>query len=247
MIKAKQVSILIAMLPLLLTPDVSLACSCGGSMGTPGGYNSASDVFISRVVEIFRPPLEMTHNSDGSVSVSASTKPGFVRMSVEKSYKGDQGTEVQFNIDGTTCGHSFAVGEEYLIYADRRDGKLHTGKCMRTRLLSKATSDIKYLEALQRGEPQATIYGYVLREVFDQEGKMGLQTPFEEFMVIAQGEDSRFEVLAEKSGEYEIALPPGNYEVWVERVGVKVSRATEIVTLKDRGSEEKNPVVRSNL
>ena len=246
MTKAKQASVLIAMLSLLLTPDASLACSCAGSLGSPAGYNLASDVFIGRVVEIYRPQLEMTHNKDGSVSVSFSSKPGFVRLSVEKSYKGDQGTEVRLPLNGTTCGHNFVVGEEYLIYADRKDGELRTGMCTRTRLLSKATSDIKYMEALQRDEPQATVYRYVLKEFFDQEGKMGLQTPFEEFMVIAKSEDLRVEVVSEASGEYEIALPPGKYEVWVERVGVKVSRTTEIVTLKDRDSQQQNPVVRLN-
>ncbi len=241
----KQVSMLIATLALLLTPDANLAC-CGGTQGSPDAYVSASDVFICEVVEVFQPPPEMTHNSDGSVSVSGSTKPGFVRLSVEKSYKGDQGTEVQLPLDRTSGGYWFEVGEEYLIYADREDGKLRTGKCMRTRSLSKASSDIKYLEAIQRDEPQATIYGYVLKEFFDQDGKMGLQTPFEEFMVIAKSEDLHVEVLAEKSGEYEIALPPGKYEVWVERVGVIVSRSTEAVTLKDHEGNQKNPVVRLN-
>jgi hypothetical protein len=243
--RVKQVSILIAILSLLMTPDATLAC-CGGTLSSPDAYVSASDVFICKVVEIFQPPPEMTHNSDGSVSVSESTKPGFVRLSVEKSYKGNQGTEVQLPLNRTSGGYWFEVGEEYLVYADREDGKLSTGKCRRTRPLSRATSDIKYLEALQQGEPQATIYGYVLREVFDQEGKMGLQTPFEEFMVIAKSEDLRVEVLAEKSGEYEIALPPGKYEVWVERVGVIVSRSTEVVTLKDHEGNQKNPVVRLN-
>lgn len=243
--RVKQLSILIATLLPLLMPNASFAC-CGGTLGSPAAYASASDVFICKVVQVFQPPSEMTHNSDGSVSVSQSTKPGFVRLSVEKSYKGDQGTEVQLPLDRTSGGYWFEVGEEYLIYADREDGKLRTSKCMRTRLLSKAASDIKYMEALQQGEPQATIYGYVLREIFDQKGEMALQTPFEEFMVIAKNEDLRVEVLAEKSGEYEIALPPGKYEVWIEQVGVKVSRSTDVVTLKDRDSQQQNPVVRSN-
>jgi hypothetical protein len=246
MIRVKRISILIALLLPLLTTDAGFACGCAGGGGSTEAYGAASDVFISRIVEVFRPPLEMRHNSDGSTSVSSSTKPGFVRLSVEKSYKGDQGSEVLLPLDGTSCGHYFEVGEEYLIYADRRDEKLSTDKCKRTRLLSKATSDIKYLEGLQRGESQAAIYGYVLKEFIDQEGKPGLQTPFEELMVIAKSGDLRVEVLADKSGEYELILPPGKYEVWVERTGVRVSKSIEVITLKDRDSNRQYLAVQLN-
>jgi len=86
----------------------------------------------------------------------------------------------------------------------------------------------------------------VLKEFIDQEGKPGLQTPFEESMVIAKSGDLRIEVLADKSGEYELILPPGKYEVWVERVGVNVSRSIEVITLKDRDSNRQHLAVRLN-
>ncbi|MGA9774039.1 MAG: hypothetical protein WBV94_33720 [Blastocatellia bacterium] len=246
MIRVKRISILIALLLPLLTQNTGFACCGGGGGGSAEAYSAASDVFISRVVEVFLPPFEMHHNSDGSTSVSPGTKPGFVRLSVEKSYKGVQGSEVLLPLDGTSGGYNFEEGEEYLIYATRQDEKISTNKCSRTRLLSKATSDIKYMEGLEKGESQAAIYGYVLKEFIDQEGKPGLQTPFEELRVIAKSGDLRVEALADKSGEYELILLPGKYEVWVERLGVKVSRSDEVITLKDRDSNQKYLAVQLN-
>lgn len=245
MIKVKQASILLAALLPLLASNASFACGCFGDGGaSPEAYSSTSDIFISRVIEVFRPPSEIRQNRDGSTTLSPGLKPGFVRLAVEKSYKGDQGTEVQIPLDPTTCGRNFVVGEEHLIYADREDGKLFINGCKRTRLLSKAMSDIKYLEGLQKGEPQASLHGFVMKEFIDSEGKIGAQTPFEELIVIAKSEDLRVEIVAEKSGEYEFILPPGKYEVWVERVGVKVSRSDEVITLKDRDSNLQNLIVK---
>jgi len=51
---------------------------------------------------------------------------------------------------GGDCGFRFAVGHEYLVYADDIDDRLRTTICARTRLLSLAGPDLREL-----GDPRA--------------------------------------------------------------------------------------------
>lgn len=217
----------------LLTPHGNgIACSCLGRLPTPEAYKTASDVFIAHVVEILRPPSKIITNSDGSVSVSSGQGPGTVRLAVEESLKGVQGPQVSLDVGNDTCSYPFTVGEKYLVYAGWENGKLSTDKCKRTRPLSSATADLTYIKGAASNEAQATLYGDVFRLIVDAEGKPALQTPFEELKVVLAGGDTRVEAKAEKWGEYEVTVPPGDYEVWVERRGRRVSKQSEAITLK---------------
>ncbi|HYP29000.1 MAG TPA: hypothetical protein VE262_19980 [Blastocatellia bacterium] len=237
MSKTARLSALPALALLLLAADKSVACSCANGTSTPESFKYASDVFAGRVIEVSPPKGELTHYADGSVGVSFGTGPGVVRLSVERSYKGTQGSEVQFDYHHDGCDYPFEAGGRYLVYANLEDGKLKTDKCKRTRPLAKAAPDLKYIGGLERNEPQATIYGYVFRRTIGDKGEPGLQTPFEELTVIAEGEKGQVVTQAEKWGEYEVTLPPGKYRVWVEREGVTVSKPDEIIVLKDGDCE----------
>ena len=237
MSKITRLSILPALALLLLAAGEGVACSCGNGTSTPGSFKSATDVFAARVVEVSPPKSEITHYADGSVGVSFGTGPGVVTLAVEKSYKGVQGSEVLFDYHFGGCEYPFEMGERYLVYAYLSDGKLRTDKCKRTRKLAKAAADLKYIEGLENNEPQATVYGYVFRRVIDDKGEPGLQTPFEELTVVAEGESGQVITEADWGGEYEITLPPGKYKVWVERKGTMVSKPDEIIVLKDGDCE----------
>lgn len=214
----------------------SIACSCAGGLSILGSYNLASDVFRGKVIEIVPPPTRVTKSKDGWVGVAPVGTPGSVRLSVVESFKGSQGKEVKFDAGWTSCDYPFAVGEEYLVYAVRENGKLDTDKCKRTRLLSKASQDLKFIRGLQSGESQAILFGYVFRQIINAQGQLGNYVPFEELTVIAESKDSRIEVIAEKSGDYDIILPPGSYKVWVERNGTRVSTTEEMIVLKNGDS-----------
>lgn len=47
--------------------------------------------------------------------------------------------------DGAACGYSFAVGNEYLVYAYIRDGVLSTSICSATKPLANAGADLRLL------------------------------------------------------------------------------------------------------
>lgn len=234
--KFTGVFVLAFLIAVFLPAHKSIACSCGGRLSPPGAYNLASDVFRGKVIEISPPAMIVTRGKDGSVGVSYAGTPGVVKLSVIESFKGSQGKEVKFDAGWGGCFYPFVVGEEYLVYADREKGKLTTGQCDRTRPLSKASQDLKYIRGLQSGEAQAILFGYVFRQIIDAQGQLGNYVPFEELTVIAESKDSRIEVIAEKSGEYDITLPPGSYKVWVERSGKRVSTTEEMIALKNGDS-----------
>lgn len=229
-IKLTFVSVVLS-ITLLTLQGIGVACSCS-RLPTPKAYEATSDVFIAQVIEILRPPSKMITNSDGSVSVSGGLGPDTVRLAVEESLKGVQGPQVSLDLGGDTCSYPFSVGEKYLVYASWENGKLSTDKCRRTRPLSSATADLTYIKGAAANEAQATLYGDVFRLIVDAEGKPALQTPFEELTVILAGGDTRVEAKAEKWGEYEVTVPPGDYEVWVERGGKRVTKKSEAITLK---------------
>jgi hypothetical protein len=230
--------ILAAIFLSLSAPAGGDACSCAGGLPTPAAFKSTPEVFIGKVIEISQPRSEIIRGSDGSTGIGPAL-PSRVRLSVEESLKGLQGGEVDFELGGDNCAYQFEAGERYLVYADWRDNKLRAGKCNRTRPISRAAEDLKYIKGLANNESQATLYGDVFREALDQYGKLAWQTPFEELTVIAESEEARLEVTSEKSGEFEITLRPGKYKVWVERKGRMVTKSVEEIELKEGDCERK--------
>ena len=229
---------LLAILLFTLSARNGAACSCAGRAPTPAAFKSSSDVFIGKVLQIVQPESRIVHHPDGWTS-SVTSGPQIVRLIVEESMKGDQGGEVQFEMGNDTCAFPFEAGKQYLVYARLENGKLITHKCQRTRLLTKAVSDLKYIRGLANNEPQATLYGDVFREILDSKGELALQTPFEELTVIAESDAGTFEVTAESWGEFEMTLRPGKYRVRVERDGKTVSPSVEEVDLKNGDCEQK--------
>lgn len=210
---------------LLISISAGIACGCGPTMPTPQAYEASSDVFIGRVVEIQLPSSKTIDGSPGAGT-------DMVLFELEESLKGVQGPQVLLNYGTGACEYPFMVGERYLVYAGWEDGKFRTSKCNRTRELSRATPDLKYIRGLANQEAQATVYGLVLRLGFDEKGKAGLYTPWEELTVVLEGADSRLEAKSEKSGDFEMTVPPGDYQVWVERAGQRVSEKIEAIKLK---------------
>jgi hypothetical protein len=89
--------------------------------------------------------------------------------------------------------------------------------------LAQAGEDLKYLEGLAVGRPQGLVYGEVLQQIVDPDGKPVLRALFEVLQVIAVGPAGRFVATTDRWGPYQIVLPPGDFEMWVERKGVPVT------------------------
>ena len=68
-----------------------------------------------------------------------------VRLRVEHSWKGVAGEEVSLLTDSTVESPHYRVGQKYLVFAYKRDGKLFTGNCSRTKKLEYAQGDLQQL------------------------------------------------------------------------------------------------------
>jgi hypothetical protein len=228
----------------LTFPGSNAACGCAGITPSAKSYKVASDVFIAFAVRVRHPPSVSVKNANGSITVSSGVGPNVVTLAVEKSFKGAQDAEVEFEVGVGGCDYYFEVGERYLVYAHRENGKFHAHKCLRTGPVSKAKSDLAYMEGMSAHKPQATLYGYVLKEIVDADGRFGLQVPFEKTTVVLEGGGVRLEACAETSGEYEIIAPPGKYEVWVERAGRMMSERKKLISLNENECTEEMLAVR---
>lgn len=80
------------------------------------------------------------------------------------------------------------------------------------------------------------VYGNVLRRILGADGEPALQALFEPVRVIAVGAAGRFEVTTDRWGPYQLVLPPGDFEIRVERAGRAVAprQTIQIVHASDR-------------
>lgn len=123
----------------LVAAPRALACSCTQPGPPAVELENADAVFSGRVLSV--EPI----GDRGAYRRLA------VRFALAAAWKGvPEGDEVTVttSADGATCGYSFEVGEEYLVYAHGDPGDLSTGLCTRNDRLDRATEDLTAL-----GEP----------------------------------------------------------------------------------------------
>jgi hypothetical protein len=104
-------------------------------------------------------------------------------------------------------------------------------------LVAHADEDLKYLEGLAVGRLQALVYGDVFRQIMGADGRPAQQALFEALEVVAVGAGRRLTVTTDKWGPYQIVLPPGDFEMWVERASVPVT--APVVVRIGNGDEER--------
>ena len=82
-----------------------------------------------------------------------------IKFRVERLWKGARTKEIVLINTGTgkseggdriisSCAYNFRLGEKYLVYAYRSEGKLETNKCTRTAVMEGAAEDVGMLENL---------------------------------------------------------------------------------------------------
>jgi hypothetical protein len=192
-----------------LAPDAD-ACSCGSGGPPCRNYFEVDAVFVGTVREI-SPPEEI-------VGGDSTYWRRLVRFSIERTFKGVQGTmvEVSTGLDGGDCGFSFEARRRYLVYAYRKtDGGLGTGICSRTRLISKASEDLAYLENLPESGSGARVYGMITHWERDlAEDRVVSYGPVKGVHLLLQGSTGTFRAMTDNQGKYEITgIPPGSYEL----------------------------------
>jgi hypothetical protein len=155
---------------------------------------------------------------------------------VAKTYRGRVERRTVVSGSGNSCDIAFVKGKTYLVYAQEHGGVLLTHECTRTRPLSAAGEDVRFLENLAAGNPQALVYGDVFRGRKTRDGTVAKGQPLETLVVVAVSPRERRSVATDQWGPYQIVLTPGDYELWVERRGQRVTAPTK---LRLRAGEER--------
>ena len=191
----------------LFSPLVIQACSCMFSGLPCQSYWNTPIVFSGRVVEITTPKIEETR--------SAAFPRKTVRFAVSQAFRGISGTmvEVVTGTGGGDCGYDFKLNENYLVYADNYQGKIYTGICNRTRLLSEADEDIEYINNLSKLKAGAMIYGAVHKFRYLKSGEEWQPNPpLPDIKLTLEGNGKIYEATTDSRGEFRVAdLASGDY------------------------------------
>ncbi len=117
------------------------ACSCAPPPTPSVALSQATTVFAGRVTAIDPP--------GGLFSSSAS--PVKATVAVSQVWKGPVSNSlvVETASANATCGYTFEVGRDYLIYATGAPDRLQVSLCSRTQLLAGAVEDLQMLGAGQ--------------------------------------------------------------------------------------------------
>jgi hypothetical protein len=229
-------TLLLMVVTIFLAEGSAQACVCG-ALGMAESYSSAATVFIGKAEFVTRQFEDRVQREDEPpvkdrrgkrFSLSGTSRP-VTTFSVSTVFTGPKMTRLEYKGRGTSCDFRFTPGESYLIYAAPRDGGLAIDKCVRIRLLSEAMEEVKHLESLRAGRSPALIAGTV------SFGRDGISGPFmskEPVHIIARGEGRSYSARIGPDGEFHLALPPGEYEIWPERQGKPLLPA-RTVTLAD--------------
>lgn len=210
---------ILALAACVVRPSAAEACGCGGVVSAVAAFRSADLVFVGTVVRV----------DDRTVTTT------FENLHL---YRGHGERQVNLAGDRTDCNVAFRRSERWLVYARVQDGRVVTDKCTRTRLRSQAESsqDLAYLDGIERRRPQGVIYGEVFRRVMDARGAPALRAVDEPLQVVATGPTGKVQVTTDNWGPYQLVLPPGDFQLWVERAGRAVTERQTIHV--DDGEEQ---------
>ena len=204
-------------------PSLAEACGCGGTIPSSVAFRASTVVFVGTVERLDPPQPWSRVNADGSVSGGLQSGPEVVTFAVTKGFRGVAETRIRLVRISGSCDIAFGLEEPWLVYAAEDGGDIRASPCSRTRLLAHAGEDLKYLEGLTAGRPQGLVYGDVFHQVAGADGRPAQRALFEVLQVVALGTAGRFVAATDKWGPYQLVLPPGDFEMWVERKGVRVT------------------------
>jgi len=115
-------------------PQDASACTCYFPPPPAQAFAEADAVYLGKILS-FKP--------DSAYSMIA-------EIDILKLWKGDKDAAGKLFTPGSpaTCGHTFDVGQTYLVYAYKgANGSLHTNICTRTNLVENAAEDLDFLNS----------------------------------------------------------------------------------------------------
>ena len=125
----------ITTLVLLYVTTVAFACRCGSRPTIEESLARSALVFVGRVTRLqidYRPcGIYDGHQGYSEVVVCEFSKVRTLKGEVDKTGS----VVIVTDLGGPACEYPFKVGQEYLVYAEIRQGDLFTDTCTRTRPL----------------------------------------------------------------------------------------------------------------
>ncbi len=228
----------------LLGPRLGLGCGCGGPTPVCSVYWSTSLIFFGHVVRIEhvydQPPEEKIVNGIKLTEIG----PGqnLVHFNVAKSYRGAPAQQVVIHTpdQSSSCGYKFREGHDYLVYGYAApNGELSAGLCARTHEVTSAAedADIKWMEALPKSPPGASIFGNIVRQQLNEEGGYNV-TALAGLTVSIKGPTSKT-VSSDDHGNFRAdGLVPGKYVVSTIAPSLYVPFPNVTAMVRDRGCAE---------
>jgi len=139
---------------------------------------------------------------------------------------------------GQRCGFSFAVGKEYMVYADRSGGPgLATSRCSGTRAVEDAGSDLAYAREVRLGTaPAGYISGRVRTTLRDLAGKTtDVPQPAADIAVTVTRDGMTDILTSDRAGDFRTAnRGPGAYRISVRPPeGFYADDTSTTATLRD--------------
>jgi len=199
---------LLALLAWPLLPLCGMACDCPYHGAPCKAFANTPTVFVGRVVKV--------STIDRKTASGDEYKDRLVFFDVERSYRGwtAKTAEVVTGWGGGDCGYEFHEGVEYLVYGypHRETGRLYTGICQRTRLLSEAAEDLDYLSKKNDPSHGAGIEGTI--EELDSKNRIQVVGFLGGIQVLVEGPSGRQTIVSQKDGRFQLwGLSPGSYRV----------------------------------
>lgn len=209
-------------LALLSFVDTAFACKCARTPTPCEAYGQAHAVFIGTAKELSW--IEFEEKLEGVV---AKRKQPVISFSVDQAFLGVNGSPISVMTGGDDCGYEFKIGEQYLVYASRRQKKemLSTSACARTRPVRNAGVDLEYIRWVSKPSPGGWVFGSVFKA--NQASQRSL--PLEGFEVTVEGQGKSVTVTTDSDGEFHASsLPDGNYKVRVAPTNGLSARINEL-------------------
>jgi len=187
----------LALLAWPLLPLCGMACDCPYHGAPCKAFANTPTVFVGRVVKV--------STIDRKTASGDEYKDRLVFAKT---------AEVVTGWGGGDCGYEFHEGVEYLVYGytHREKGRLYTGICQRTRLLSEAAEDLEYLSKKNDPSHGARIEGTI--EELDSKNRIQVVGFLGGIQVLVEGPSGRQTIVSQKDGRFQLwGLSPGSYRV----------------------------------
>ena len=185
------------------------ACSCAPSIRPCAAEWTADAIFVGDVINIDQLVEPEMHASRR------------VTFAVRESFKGigERVVDVFTGSGGGDCGFGFKAGSSYLVFAGRSatTGRLGTGTCSKTALLSWSKDQLKLLRRVPQPSSERTmLQGSVTRYPFRNGPSDWAKESVPGLRVQLMGQQGTWETRTGVDGRFEFRAPLGRYRLTVD-------------------------------